>query len=477
MSAQRRGRRVRHEAGAALLLLMLVVLIASSGLLLAKANGARAALARDSTTQAALAAAKRHLIDYALTHADRQPGQGLQLPCPDIDGGGSWLDGEAHTASCGAAGVSMLGRFPWRSVGVRPPLDASASCLWYAVSGSYKGAGGATAAMINADANGQLQIFDAGSGGVIGSGLPDDRSVAVLLAPLEPLAGQTRSSGTPNDCGPSFAAADHLDSVATFGISNAVLSGTPDAIEQLIAAAAPTEEMNDRLLTISRLELADAVYRRPDHLATMENLTRGVASCIAAYGLSNPGGATDRRLPWPAQVPMTDYALAASYDDVDVGVFSGRLADIVDDSNTATGNAILRVLSDCDPALAPDWDPSFMTLWQHWKDHLFYAVAESFQPAAPVPSSCGACLTVNGSGSFAAVVMFANRRLPALGQRRDAPPLDADTRDNISNYLEGANALSHPYSGGAADFDSGSLTATFNDVLYCVDPTMNVAAC
>ncbi|MGI9203977.1 MAG: hypothetical protein ACR2Q3_08200, partial [Woeseiaceae bacterium] len=112
-----------------------------------------------------------------------------------------------------------------------------------------------------------------------------------------------------------------------------------------------------------------------------------------------------------------------------------------------------------------------------WKDHIFYYVAESFSPAASLPSACTNCITVNGGGQYAGVVIFANRRLESLGQSRNAPPIDTDTRNDIANYLESLNSTSHPYVSGIVDLESRPADNTFNDVFYCVDSALNVASC
>ena len=467
----------RKQTGAALLVLLLVVLVVSAGALVSKASDARARQERAKQTQAALVNGKRALLEFALSHPDRVPGEPVQLPCPDRDASATWIDGESHTTDCGAAGVSVLGRFPWRTAGGHIARDASVSCLWYAVSGSYKSAGSDTAAMINPDSNGQFEVFDAVSGALVGSGLPEDRPVAIVLAPLEPLAGQTRAGAGSSGCAGNYAAADYLDGVSALGISNASLTGAAHAVDQFVSSAVASEEFNDRILAITRDELADAIYRRTDLASALDALTRGVASCVAAYGLSNPSGPSDRRLPWPASVGLLDYASAGSYDDVDNGQYSGRLADRVDDSNLVTANAIQRILTDCNPAVATDWDAAMLPLWQQWKDHFFYVVAESFQAGAPTPTACGTCLSVNGGGQYAAVVLFAGRRLPALAQRRDSPPLDTDTKQDIANYLEGANSAVHPYLGGPVDYASAAVSANFNDKLYCIDGAMSVTSC
>jgi hypothetical protein len=174
---------------------------------------------------------------------------------------------------------------------------------------------------------------------------------------------------------------------------------------------------------------------------------------------------------------MADYTLDNFYNDADSGVYSGRLPDAVDDSTAVTGNTISRLLGDCDPLLVAKWDSTYFALWQTWKDHFFYVVADAFQPSAGVPASCGNCLSVNGGGQYAAIVLFSGRRLNVLDQVRDAPPLDADTRDVLSNYLEGSNAVNHPYSGGVADYQSLPMSNSFNDIAYCVDTSLSVAVC
>jgi len=115
--------------------------------------------------------------------------------------------------------------------------------------------------------------------------------------------------------------------------------------------------------------------------------------------------------------------------------------------------------------------------WQHWKDHFFYVVADSYAPTATVPSACIDCISVNGSGQYAAVVLFANSRLDALAQVRDAPPTDADTRNDIGNYLEAANVSGFPHTGGALDLYSQTAGTSFNDLLFCIDESLAVSEC
>lgn len=468
----------KRQTGAALLLMMLVVIVGAAAVLVTKLNRNAAQIAASSRTVDALAEARDALLGFALSYPDRMPGESVQLPCPDLDDTGGTLAGESHTASCGAPGVSMLGRLPWKTLGIAAPTDAANECLWYVVSGEHKSAGAATAPMINPDSNGQLTLYQAETGGLIAGSRPEDRLVAMVFAagPIRPGQNRQAVSQPGQQCSDDFSAAAFLDFDPGTGISNASQPGGA-GIDAFVRAAGAAVSINDRVMMITRKDLADGVYQRHDHESRMRNLAAAIAACVANYGASNPGGPDDRRLPWPAAVPMADYRQDSQYDDVAGGPLSGRLADIADDSNAATGNSILRVLSDCDSAAVPGWSPDLFALWQNWKDHFFYYVSSSFSPVSATPNSCIDCVTVNGGAQVAAVVIYAHRRLDTLLQRRNAPPLDTDTRDDIGNYLESANSLNHPYLAGSVDLESRAPDGGFNDILYCIDTTLGVAAC
>lgn len=474
----RSSRQNQRQRGAALLLLMLVVIIASTSVLLVNLNRDELRNRRLTDTRSSLAEAKTALIEYAVLNPDLNAGQPIGLPCPDLDGSGGFVEGEAHTTSCGATGETMIGRLPWRTLGIPALKDSGSECLWYVVSGSFKMADAATAAMINADSNGLLQLIGLDSGDIVEGLLPQDRPVAMVVAAMRPVGSQTRPAvPAGRQCNGGFDAADFLDVEPVTGVSNATTSGIADGLDQFAVFAGANETHNDRIITITRADIADRVSRRADFAANMRALGLAAAGCVADYAANNPSGATDKRLPWPATVALTDYRNDANYDDADSGNFSGRLPDAVDDSNTATGNPISRVLSDCDPLLVPEWSATTLSRWQNWKDHFFYAVAESHVPSAVVPSACSNCLTVNGAGQYVAIIVFSNTRLDALGQVRNAPPTDTDTKNDIPNYLEGNNAINIPGSGTSNDYSSQPASSTFNDLLFCIDQALLVTEC
>jgi hypothetical protein len=422
--------------------------------------------------------ARDSLIEYALVNPDVNPARAHSLPCPDIDGSGGFEDGEAHTSACGAPGVTMIGRLPWRTLGIPALKDSASACLWYVVSGSYKDAAADSAELINSDSNGQLQLFDVDTGLILDGNVAADRPVAMVFAAMRPLAGQTRPGlDTSRQCTPGASIAAYLDVDSVSGISNALVSGSVDTLEAFAVAPGKNETHNDRVASILRADIERRALARPARAAQVRDLGLAVAACVAHYGRSNSGGSNDERLPWPASVALGDYRPDTSYDDANAGFYSGRLADIVDDSNAATGNSIARILSDCDSVAVPEWSSEMYAAWQNWKDHFFYAVAGAFSPAATVPTACGSCLTVNGSGQYAAVLMFANSRLAAVSQVRDAPPVDTDTKGTPSNYLESGNAGNVPGTAVAVDYVSGPASATFNDLLFCIDDQLLVTEC
>ncbi len=467
----------RTQRGAALLLIMLAIMVAASAVLITRLSVSELRAAQIDRTQAALGAARRALIAYAAVQPDMVFGKGVVLPCPDFDDSLGLPEGVAHESDCGASGTTVIGRLPWRTLGIDPPRDGSSECLWYVVSGAFKDAGAASSTLSNPDTNGQLQLWGIEAGSVTEGQQPSERIAAMVVAPMAALPGQGRPVTNGRQCGDSFTASAYLDSDPMSGISNAILSGSPDVVDLLAVAAGYSEVHNDRIAVITREDLAAATLDRPDQEPQMRALGRAVAACIADYARHNAGGPNDRRLPWPAPLALADYRVDAQYDDDAGASMSGRIADVMDDSNALTGNAVVRALSDCDSGAVPAWSAGMRNLWSNWKDHFYYVVAESHVPTAVVPSVCTNCLTVNGSGQYAAVVMFGARRLEVIGQSRDAPPIDPDTKRDVANYLEAANSLAFPYAGGGFDFVSQPAGNTFNDLLFCIDDTLGVSDC
>jgi hypothetical protein len=528
----------RRQRGAALLLMMLAVLVSITTVLVTRLDLNKLRSRQLADTQAVLAVAREALLDYATLRQDLAAGAPAMLPCPDIDDSGGFLEGEAHDGACGAAGVTVMGRLPWRTLGIPPLSDAASACLWYVVSGSYKDAGAAAPLLVNPDTNGQLTVTSVETGSVIASSVPAERPAALIIAPMAIAGGQLRAAATSGQCSPGFDAAEFLETDGGTGISNSALSGVADGIDPFAVVAGHEPVHNDRMLAVTRADIARRVLGRRDFDARVGELGLAVAECLVDYARNDPDSPDNSRFPWPAPVAMADYRPDGAYDDLAGTAISGRLPDTVDDSSAETGHAVARILSDCDSVAVPAWTPEMRLRWQHWKDHLFYALAGSVAPDSDAggggerricqrwpdhpgcvnptqggnphggppgnsgggpggscdnpghphggppgqcsgtpPPDCVDCLTVNGGGEYVVVVVFSGPRLAALDQVRDAPPIDADTRDRIENYLEGDNAGAIPAAGGVLNFESQPAAAAFNDRLFCIDNLLNVTEC
>ncbi|HCI13897.1 MAG: hypothetical protein A2063_08175 [Gallionellales bacterium GWA2_60_142] len=429
---------------------------------------------RQKKTSEALAQAKDALIGYAITYGDTHSGyvHGY-LPCPDPNGTGYGANDEGSSETCGSKDISAMGRLPWKTLGLPALLDGSGECLWYAVSGTYKN-NPMTDKMMNQDTPGLFEILDS-SGATVAQNV-----VAVVFAPAPPLGAQNRApDGTAPVCGGNYTPSNYLDNDGT--INNAAVSGAADAVSQF--RLGDSALLNDRMIYITREDIFNARNIR----AKLDSLTRKAAECIADYGSRNrfnfwpyPINSSDKRLPWSGRLrnPANDYWTDGNYDDED-NRLAGRLPYRVNTSQDDTNNHInfpyyqLQLHSTAPYApincpSVPEWT-AYQPWWTNWKDQLFYAVGESFSPAGDT-SNCAQCLRINGSGAYAAVVIFAGSRLS--GQSRTT----ASERLNFNNYLEGRNLTNISISSGT-DYQSDETTDSFNDILYCIDPNLNVAPC
>lgn len=468
-----------RQHGIALLVFAAIAGVIAIALLVSQLSTANIRLERDKITADALAKAKDALIAYAaaydLTHPPNNvPGY---LPCPETTQPllSPDAEGQIRPISCGAQDVSVLGKLPWKTLGLAPLRDGDGECLWYAVSGSHKY--NPKTDMMNWDTLGQFEVVDQDGVSLIVGATAHSRAVAIIFAPGSPLPGQDRTPlpNTPN-CGGNYTASNYLDTDASSGINNSAIVTTGGALTRFIAGKR-SATFNDRFIVITADDIFNAVRRRLDFQGKLDAMTLKAAQCIAIYGTKNGTptiDTSDKRLPWAAPVAMPalpDFLDKTKYNDDPVSsspVF-GRVPYVLDHSKAQTLNSGGILDANCSPT------PTEVAWYDNWKDHLFYAVAGAFKPDAATPTFCGtgkSCLTVNSGGLYAAVVMFAGPRL--AGQLRATP----DEKSLISNYLEGRNRTNHPNMSGKGDYQSGATSASFNDKLYCIDPqVLGVSPC
>jgi type II secretory pathway pseudopilin PulG len=517
MAAIRQPRR-QEQAGFALIVLLALITAGVLYFLVGQLNANAVRQRRDEVTAKALAQAKDALIGYATTYPEQHlrgtphraafvPGH---LPCPDAS---SALGNEGdEDANCGAKGVTVVGYLPWKTLGLPPLKDGWGNCLWYAVSGTFKA--NPKADLLNWDSLGQYKIVAADGTTVLAGATPDSQVVAIVFSPGPPLAGQNRTGGV-GECGGDYDPSHFLDRFTVGGvgvIDNAAPSGIADAVSTA-AAEGPSGQFNDRLLAISRDDIITHGFeRRTDLSAALNTLVNKTASCLATYGSAippNPAtGISDLRLPWAAPVVLADDAPNTFLNDKFADAAKqlvGRIPFQVSRSFAVTGST-LGALSACSasgdphcrlfrtdncpdllpvagyptPADGPVYQDSPDGWLEKWKDQLYYAVAEDFQPTSTtaLPELCDQptvsgrkCIYVDGKGPFAAVVLLANTPLP--GQTRTTL---ADV-NNPANYLDGQNAIAIATNDPSNDQFGQFTKAHVNDILVCIrkdlvlDPT------
>lgn len=491
--AANRRRRGDHatairQRGVSLLLLLAVLAVLGGSLVVAVLSASRVQMERERTTTAALAAAKRALIAYAASFADENsatppasspywvPGS---LPCPEMTAPASASnEGRAASPPCGVSTTNLLGRLPWAELGIEALKDGAGQCLWYAVASTFKRKSTPpTTSMLNWDTPGAFDIeqADAGSTAPVYLAGPDpaDRAVAVIFAPGPVLAGK---SPVPHvnaaQCQGSYVASDYLDSAD--GVNNAATPGTTASF----VVAEQIATFNDRLVYITAREIFAEVERQQSFKTRIRRMMNHAADCISGFAkyhqTATPG---DKRLPWAmplALASIASYNTNNNYRDA-IGQLSGRLAADVRRSCDSILGASCPTLERqllgtgslyCSTSL---WSAEDDWWYQNWKDQLFYTVAFNHRPdAASTTAACPTCLKVNGAGDYAAILSFAGRSVQSLKRSSLAQKI------NIASYLEGRNATNHPNMLGDGNYQSGAASATFNDILVCIDDQLNL---
>lgn len=425
----------RRQRGAVLMLLLLLVSVGALAVFVSGLNRATEQLERDRITAAALAQAKEALIGYAAKDANR-PGE---LPCPDVDNDGQVTLSDYNGSDC----KKLVGRLPWKSLGLTELRDGGGETLWYAVSDAFH-ANGTTP--INSDTPGTLAVT--GSISAI-------QVIAVVFAPGMTLAGQLRDSSNENK------------------VENYLEAANSTSTTDFVAGDA-TAAFNDRLMPVLASNLFPLIENR---------IARDAKKCLDDYALISGG-----KYPWAAKLDGTatpDFA-----GDVNAGF--GRFPQTPNTGTSAVpppapqqcadaqsvlnnppcshsmapqqcqaAQAIVQACSSNDPVMSAAWTSDCVNMfvnqyWGDWKELILYQVSPGYQPGGS--AICPTCLTLNGTGSYRAMIMVAGKKL--TGQKRVG---DAGFTDDLTNYLEDGN------SDGNYDFELKWPTATFNDKTICLD--------
>jgi hypothetical protein len=454
--------KLQKQRGAALIIFAVIFALAATAFLVSSLDGTSIRIERDKITAATLAEAKVALIGFATNF--RRPGA---LPCPDTNN-----DGSSDTN--GNIGCySNIGRLPWKSLALDDLRDGNGDRLWYSVSPNFRNVPSTT--ILNSDNTlGTLNVCpNAGCGDpspipVAPTNAPLPilvQQAAVIFSPGSPLVGQNRSDGVDINPAPAInvdnakKAINYLDSV-TLGVNqfnNA--AGSNNGNDFTLGVKSST--YNDRLLTINTAEILNNIDKRMQAKKTLS----GIASCLIEYANRN-AVANDKRLPWPAPLTMSDYSDAINFDD-DASRYAGRMPYHISSSTTTlpahdwstNGPTTRNRMESC--SNWPEW-------WNSWKNHVFYAVSKDFAANTTAPQSClGNCVSVDGVGPFAAVLIFSGKRL--AGQNRVT---NADM-GNPNNFLEDKNSTEVSGNSGNGDFTL-IINSVQNDTTICIRQNLTI---
>jgi hypothetical protein len=340
----------RRQNGAALIIIAFLLALVFAAYLIDVSNSLQLNAARKQKTSAALAEAKAALIGWSAAHTS-MPGA---LPCPDtLNNGSSGL----CTASAG-----LIGRLPWKSLGLPDVRDGDGECLWYAISPLYRNTisvSNRSTNPINSNVPGTITIKGADGADLAA---PTNPVIAVIIAPGASLSGQDRSISGSSVCGGSASASNYLDSAQ--GVNNA--TGNVVASNYTFIAATASATFNDSLAYITAEDLYGPVRQR------------------IAGELTGAGS--------PATSGLRKY-----YADNHVYPWAGDI----------NGNVISNASSGYVPynSSSPEFTltPTSLRSWiinNGWLELATYQIGADFNPdsSGSYPQQCaGACLTVRGA--------------------------------------------------------------------------------
>ena len=472
----------KKQNGIALLVLVIAIALTLSAYYFSSISVVDIKVDNLEKTHTALKQAKQALINYAITHVDGN-GSGVAgeygyLPCPDSSAAST--EGN-QDPSCGVFFKNRLGYLPWKSLDLPVLKDGAGSCLWYAVSGSYKGENieeplknyfKHNTGLINEDTNGLFQVV----GGA-------DGIVAVIFTPGAPLAGQARVIDVNTQCGENYG--NQSAYLEGDGVTNN--SNVPDVIDspdQFIHATLTSDveavPFNDHFITITREEIWQAIMKRGDLKNSLSEVTEELANCLENYvnAIENP----NKRFPWPAKMDLDgDYRVMSDYVDVlnATSGYAGRFPFYLDESNSQLvlpANNIIDMGNCANFAAGTE----LRIILNNWKDHFFYALSKGYALPDVSHTGCSSdCVSIEDPvdvfTNYAAIVFYSGSPYTGIGQSRNI-----GDKSEVLNYLENDNAGLFPDVGGDGVYTTTNPDPLIsNDIMFCLtdDATPTVVAC
>jgi hypothetical protein len=409
------------ERGSILIAVLLIAVIASAGVALSTGTlSAQLRMRAQARSTAALAQARDALLGYAISYAESHPGQDYgYLPCPDAENTGS-----ARIGACNARDHAAIGRFPYRTLGLPDLRDGWGDCLWYAVAGSVKN--NPKPLTLNWDSPGQFDVLDSAGRPLVLQGGQPLRAVAVLLAPGQPHASQTRPPASGLHCpGSNDATADlpaYLDQPYPADIPSTL------AIVQGLASHPAN---NDLIAWITTDDIFDSLRRRHDFEVRIDAIVSRAASALETA------------------LNQADF-LAAHASQVSPERFQGTVPDA----------ATLGIT------------PQYAEMHDNWRDQLFFVACADGSPCLHAAlTDTTRSPPIAADESCRALVLFGGERIRSGNGAQSR--LSQAERADPAQFFEGITATS--LLTGSGDF-RGSTTFTVStpsdpastDVIKCI---------
>jgi hypothetical protein len=270
-TARRHAWRPRRQTDKGFILIALLVMLTMGGLYFLVSNLTPEAMEtrRQAKTEAALVQAREALIGYSLQYREQQIATNTLdamygfLPMPDV---GTSRFHASQTPACNTEGCAMsfvngtfpsttatvVGRFPWRTLGTGPLLDGHSECLWYIVSANFKSLGMDANAVMNWDTLGQIDVVTTNDTADLQSLITNahNRPLAIIFSPGPLLGSQVRGqigSDVVTECGGNYNPANYLEP----SLAAAILDNDMDSTSTYFTGAIPTDTSPTSLLAIS----------------------------------------------------------------------------------------------------------------------------------------------------------------------------------------------------------------------------------
>lgn len=258
-----------NQRGAAMIVMLVIVMMGITAALISSLGSTAQKNEQQRKTAEALAQAKDALIGYAVTYGDTHHDAYGYLPCPDTNNDGS-SDTNQGSAYCAGKNTPVVGRLPWKSLGLPPLRDGHGECLWYAVSGTFKAvAGGYMNELMNWDTSGQFTIQDT-NGITLSGATAYDRPVAVIFSAGPPLNTQSHPLNNGQEC--SGNAGNDVSAYLEGGNAFTPPASPPASPLALTAGNRSGTANNDAVLWITPGNIFDHLKKRSDFSARISAL-------------------------------------------------------------------------------------------------------------------------------------------------------------------------------------------------------------